>query len=105
MSTRTEILGINSQLAEKAKQADLNTTNINVSNNTTSIAAHTGQIAMNTSNIAANATAISALASGSPKGVYATVSALTTAFPSGTTGVYIVTADGKWYYWSGFSCP
>lgn len=36
-----------------------------------------------------------------PKGVYATVSALQTALPTGATGVYVVEADGKWYYWSG----
>lgn len=39
----------------------------------------------------------------SPKGVYATLSALQAAYPTGTTGVYLVTADGKWYYWSGSS--
>jgi len=39
--------------------------------------------------------------SGSPKGVYATLALLQAAFPTGTTGVYVVTADGKWYYWSG----
>jgi hypothetical protein len=39
--------------------------------------------------------------SGSPKGVYATLTVLQTAFPTGTTGIYIVSADGKWYYWSG----
>lgn len=38
--------------------------------------------------------------SGSPKGVYDTLSALSTAHPTGTTGVYVVTADGKWYYWN-----
>ncbi|CAN7409673.1 BppU family phage baseplate upper protein [Peribacillus frigoritolerans] len=37
----------------------------------------------------------------SPKGTYATLVALQTAFPTGTTGIYIVTADGKWYYWNG----
>jgi lysophospholipase L1-like esterase len=37
----------------------------------------------------------------SPKGVYATLSALQTAFPTGNTNIYLVTADGKWYYWSG----
>lgn len=42
-----------------------------------------------------------AMASGSPKGVYATLTALQTAFPTGTTGAYLVTADGKWYYWNG----
>lgn len=37
----------------------------------------------------------------SPKGTYATLSALQTAYPNGTTGIYVVTGDGKWYYWSG----
>lgn len=37
----------------------------------------------------------------SPKGVYATTTALTTAFPTGNANIYVVTADGKWYYWSG----
>jgi hypothetical protein len=48
-----------------------------------------------------NAKAITNIGNSSPKGVYATLSALQTAFPTGTTGVYLVTADGKWYYWSG----
>lgn len=42
-----------------------------------------------------------AMASGSPKGVYATKALLEAAFPTGTTGAYLVTADGKWYYWTG----
>lgn len=46
-------------------------------------------------------TLTSSIASGSPKGTYATVSALTTAFPSGNTNIYVVTADGNWYYWNG----
>lgn len=44
---------------------------------------------------------IKAAASGSPKGTYATVDALKSAYPSGTSGIYVVLADGKWYYWSG----
>lgn len=36
--------------------------------------------------------------SGSPKGVYATVSALETADPDHDS-IYLVTADGKWYYY------
>lgn len=44
---------------------------------------------------------VDALASGAPKGVYATVAALQTAFPSGNSNNYIVSADGKWYYWNG----
>lgn len=42
-----------------------------------------------------------ALASGSPKGVYASLSALQTAKPTGDANVYIVSADGKWYFWNG----
>lgn len=42
-----------------------------------------------------------AMASGSPKGVYATLALLQAAYPTGTTGAYLVTADGKWYYWNG----
>lgn len=41
------------------------------------------------------------VASGSPKGVYATLADLQTAYPTGTTGIYVVSADGHWYYWSG----
>ena len=41
------------------------------------------------------------IASGSPKGTYATVTALTNAFPTGNTNIYVVAEDGKWYYWNG----
>jgi len=41
------------------------------------------------------------IASGSPKGVYATVADLNNAFPAGDTNIYLVTADGNWYYWNG----
>lgn len=44
---------------------------------------------------------IANMGSASPKGTYATLSALQTAYPTGTTGIYIVTADGGWYYWNG----
>lgn len=46
-------------------------------------------------------TKINSQASGSPKAVYSTVAALTTAFPTGNSNIYLVTADSKWYYWSG----
>lgn len=46
-------------------------------------------------------TKVAAVADGSPKGTYATLSALQTAFPTGTVGIYVVTADGHWYYWNG----
>lgn len=44
---------------------------------------------------------LSSVASGSPKGVYATLSDLQSAYPTGTSGIYVVTADGHWYYWNG----
>jgi len=83
-----------SQLVAKAAQADLLIANANITSNTS-------QIAANTSNIATNATAIAAVANGSPKATYATLLALQSAFPTGTTGIYLVTADGHWYYWNG----
>ena len=39
-------------------------------------------------------------ASGSPRGVYATLAALKAALPNGGYGIYIVSADGNWYYWN-----
>lgn len=42
---------------------------------------------------------VSGIASGSPKGVYATVSDLTTANPNHDY-IYLVLADGHWYYWN-----
>ena len=38
---------------------------------------------------------------GSPKGVYASLSALQTAFPSGASGVYLTSDNGHWHYWNG----
>lgn len=40
------------------------------------------------------------IGNGSPKGVYATLSDLESAYPTGTTGIYVVSADGHWYYWN-----
>jgi hypothetical protein len=45
--------------------------------------------------------AVKTFGSGSPKGTYTTTTALNAAFPTGTTGIYVVTEDGKWYYWNG----
>ena len=38
---------------------------------------------------------------GSPKDVYANLSALQTAYPSGASGVYLTSDNGHWYYWNG----
>lgn len=40
------------------------------------------------------------LASGSPKGVYANLSALQTAKPNGDSGIYVTTDNGHWYYYN-----
>lgn len=45
--------------------------------------------------------AITNIGNSSPKGTYATLTALQSAYPTGTTGIYVVTADGHWYYWNG----
>ena len=44
---------------------------------------------------------IAANFSGSPKGVYATLNDLQAAYPTGAEGIYVVQADGHWYYWNG----
>jgi lysophospholipase L1-like esterase len=46
-------------------------------------------------------TQIQAVASGSPKGTYANLTDLQTAFPTGNANIYLVLADGKWHYWNG----
>jgi lysophospholipase L1-like esterase len=46
-------------------------------------------------------TQIASVTSGTPKGVYATLVALQTAFPTGTTGIYVVSSDKSWYFWNG----
>lgn len=46
-------------------------------------------------------TKIENIVSGSPKGVYASLSALQSAYPSGSNGVYLCSDNGHWYYWNG----
>lgn len=41
-----------------------------------------------------------AIVSGAPKGTYATLADLTAAYPAGTSGVFLVLANGHWYYWA-----
>lgn len=82
---------IDSQLAQKANQTDV-----------------TNNLALKTDKATSDnlQQQINSVASGSPKGVFATVSALTTAFPTGNTNIYIVKNplgdnNDYWYYWSG----
>jgi len=57
--------------------------------------------AANLANEAAVAANAAANAGGSPKDSYLTLAALQTAFPTGSTGIYLVTANGHWYSWKG----
>lgn len=49
----------------------------------------------------ATKTELTSLGTATPKGPYATLTALQTAFPTGSTGFHLVTADGFTYYWNG----
>lgn len=48
-------------------------------------------------------TLLTSLGSGSPKGVFSTLGNLQVAKPTGDSNIYVVSADGKWYYWNGTS--
>ena len=74
------------KVALKADQTSLVTTNENVG--------------ANTSQISTNTSAMANIGNATPKGAYATLALLQSAFPTGTTGIYIVVADGNWYYWN-----
>lgn len=43
---------------------------------------------------------LASIVSGAPKGTYSTLAALQQAYPSGTEGIFLVLADGNWYYWN-----
>ena len=84
----SRLLSTERQLAEAATKAELDETNVSV-------------------NLKADKTyvdtKIATVVSGSPKGVYATLALLQSAFPTGNTNVYVVSADGHWYYWNSTS--
>ena len=90
-------------IGANAENVDYNDTNVklkldelsnNVDTNTTNIS---NEITTRANSVASLQSQIRGLASGSPKGTYATVAALTSANPD--TGVYIVTANGHIYSW------
>ncbi|WP_251900912.1 SGNH/GDSL hydrolase family protein [Lactococcus lactis] len=43
---------------------------------------------------------IANIVNGTPKGVYASLAALKSAFPNGTAGIYVTSDNGHWYYWN-----
>lgn len=92
---------VDAQLAQKALQADLDTTNA-------SVALKAEQSSLDTTNYNVTQKASTAYVdaqiqnmSSQVQEFYATVSALTTAFPTGNSNNYVVTADNYIYRWSG----
>lgn len=44
---------------------------------------------------------ITAIGDGSPRGTYPSLSSLQSAYPIGTTGIFVTTDNGHWYYYNG----
>jgi hypothetical protein len=95
------------QLADKASKSDLDVKvdkipGKGLSTNDYSAAdkAEVGKIG-NKADISYVNTQLASLASGSPKGVYSNLAALQAAYPSGNSNIYVLSSDGKWYYWNG----
>lgn len=89
--------------SRKADKTEVNTLSTNKADKTevNSLATAKADKSYVDTNISTLDTKINAQASGSPKGTYATLTALQTAFPTGNGNIYVVSADGKWYYWNG----
>jgi hypothetical protein len=88
------VQGLSASLAENVQQ-------INNLQNNKADKTEVNSLASNKADTTYVDTKVASVASGSPKGTYATLTDLQTAYPTGTTGIYLVTADGKWYYWDG----
>lgn len=73
---------VTAQLEQKASKAEL-----------------ANQVATKTDKLYVD-TQVQAMSSGAPKGVYPTLADLRNAFPTGNINIYVVSADGKWYYWN-----
>lgn len=102
---------LNDMEQQKADDTDSNRTttdktvtgSINELNNNKADKTEVNSLATNKADgatVQALSTQVNSLASGSPKGTYATVADLTTAFPTGNNNIYVVSADGCWYYWN-----
>ncbi|WP_373761265.1 GDSL-type esterase/lipase family protein [Jeotgalibaca porci] len=83
---------LNAQLAEKAKQTDLVLTN-----NAVASKSERSYVDAQLSSIQDK---IIGLASAKPSGVYSSLVDLQTAFPTGNSNIYLISANGNWYYWN-----
>ena len=86
---------INVDYNDTTVKAELDKLNNDIDTNTTNISS---EIATRANAVTSLQSQINTLASGSPKGVYATTTALINANPN--TGVYIVTENGHIYSWT-----
>ncbi|WP_059049068.1 SGNH/GDSL hydrolase family protein [Paenibacillus senegalimassiliensis] len=98
-----QLADVTNRLTDKADQATVQASLTNLQNT------KADKTSLDSTNITVAAkadksyvdTKVATIVSGSPKGTYLTLAALQAAYPTGTTGIYCVTADGNWYYWSG----
>ncbi|MEK4488354.1 hypothetical protein NYE44_01705 [Paenibacillus sp. FSL L8-0493] len=106
-NVRTRLNNADAQLAEEAqqRQAETATLTVDVGDKSQLTTADKSNLvnAIKEVKAQANANASSIAGIGTLRfiGAYATVEALTSAYPGGTSGVALVTADGYSYYWNG----
>lgn len=74
-----------------------------IEKNSTLITNNQLNIDLTNANVSANTKAITSIGSATPKGIFTTVALLTSAYPTGNNNVYVISVDGKWYYWGGTS--
>jgi len=118
-SALSTITGTNAEVVSQ-EAIRINSENIRIDSENTRVSWYNTAVSWYNNAVAATATAISnaitattqanaardaanaaANAGGSPKDSYLTLAALQAAFPTGTTGVYLVTENGHWYSWKG----
>lgn len=86
------LVSVTTQLGEKATKTDI----VPLANK-----AEKSEVIAVTNKVTVLDAKVNSQASGSPKGVYATAAALKAALPTGNSNIYVVTEDGKWYFWNG----
>lgn len=86
---------VTAQLAETAKQSEVTSLAKTKADKT-----EVNSLASAKANVTYVDTKVAAIDRGYG-GTYATLTALQTAFPTGNANRYVVSADGKWYYWNG----
>ena len=97
-ATKGEINGVKSSLEEKVnKEQGKGLSTNNYDNNEKSEVAKV----KNKADISYVDTKVGQIVSGSPKGTYASLSALQIAKPTGDTGIYVTQDNGHWYFWNG----